>query len=484
MTTTLTRRPTTLDLDYEAAARSFSVFLERYVYVLDPPPGRGNTKYEPWPHLSDLSEVLGAENLLIVLKARQVGVSWLLAAYACWTALFRKGANVLVLSKGEHEAQEFLGKCKHVLDHLPGWLTPRRDVDSRSQMTFPDLQSKITALAATEHAGRSETATLVIQDEADFHEYLEANYGAFGPTIDAGGQLVMVSTSDKTKATSFFKRMYRDAPGNGFAKRFMPWTVRPGRDEAWRVGVSLRYEDYQLEGEYPATEEEALRPPQIRMYFNADAVSSMSEDIIDPRETQKGGAVRIWKKPVVAGRYVAGGDFAWGEQGAYDVLMVFDWQTGEQVAEVYGRLDDDEMAQESVNLLTEYNRAWFAGERNGEGRHVIDKMVDLGYGDRMYHTADDWRENEQHRGWLTSPQTRPVLLREYEEAVRNRSVVLRCREAVSEHSTFIRNDKGRPQAQEGAHDDHVMCSAIGWQARKSARFIDRSMKPIRIERAW
>jgi hypothetical protein len=407
-----------------------------------------------------------------------------MAAYAVWTIIFKRGANVLVLSKGEKDAQEFLSKCKHVLRNLPSWLTPERDIDSLSEITFPTLEAKIQALAATENAGRSETATLVIQDEADFHLNLETNYAAFGPTIDAGGQLVMVSTANKTKATSFFKKMYRAAPENGFSKVFMPWGVRPGRDEDWRERVASRYEDYQLEGEYPTTEEEALRPPQVRMYFNADAVSAMSEDIAEPREVRRGGVIRIWKKPIVAGKYVAGGDFAWGETGAFDVLTIHDWSTGEQVAEIYGRLDDDEMATESVQLLSEYNKAWFAGERNGEGRHVLDKMIELGYGDRMYHSADDWKVNDVHRGWLTNAQTRPVLLREYEEAIRNRLVVVRCRESVSEHSTFIRDEKGKPGPQEGAYSDHVMSSAIMWMARSSARFIDRNMKPIKIDKVW
>lgn len=209
-----------------------------------------------------------------------------------------------------------------------------------------------------------------------------------------------------------------------------------------------------------------------RAYFALDALKAMLDDVQEPRETRLGGAVKIWKKPYVAGKYVAGGDCAWGETGAYSVLVIIDWQTGEQVAELYGRLKEDEMAQETVNLLTEYNRAYAGVENNGEGKNVVNKMVDLRYGNRMYYTDHEAKYPEKP-GWQTDAGTRPVMLGELEEAVRRMRVRPKCREAVQEMMSFVRDAKGRPAHSEGAYDDHVIAWAIAWQMRKYATFSSR-----------
>lgn len=207
-----------------------------------------------------------------------------------------------------------------------------------------------------------------------------------------------------------------------------------------------------------------------RNYFDMASVLAMDADVREPMSELRGGAVKVWKPPVVGGRYVAGADCAWGERGAYDCMTVIDYQTGEKVAEVYGRLPDDEMAQECVNLLTQYNKAYLGVERNSEGRHVVDKIIALGYGDRMYHTHEDWKEVEKHRGWLTDATTRPVMLRELEEAVRARRIVEHCKHGLDEFKSFVRDEKNRPGPVEGHYADHVMSWAIAWQMRKHARF--------------
>jgi hypothetical protein len=271
---------------------------------------------------------------------------------------------------------------------------------------------------------------------------------------------------------------------NNFTAVFLPWDVRPGRDEAWMEERRKEYDSFELEKEYPATVQEFLAPPQSMMFFQAEALQALLRDIRVPLEERLGGAVKIWRRPVVAGRYVAFGDFAWGETMAYDCMVVMDFQTGEQVAEVYGRLADDEMARLCVETLTLYNRAYFGGEYNGEGINVLNKMIDLGYGDRMYNRGDDWKKNEKHRGWLTDAGTRPVMLGELEEAVRVRRIVVHCKEAVDEMFSFIRTDRGRPEHANGSHDDHVMAWAGAWQMRKFARFGTMGTKPVPVPSLW
>ena len=481
------------DIEVVQARRSFPHFLEYFVYVNDP--GTGLVKFEPWPHLVALARTLQENRLVVILKARQVGVSWLLAAYALWVALTRERAVVLMLSRGEEEAKALLGKVREIHAQLPSAFTDRLSVDSTMQLSGAKRGFKIQALPATKDAGRSETATLVIQDEADYHEYLAENYAAVKPTIDAGGQLVQASTSNKRKMDTLFKGLLRGAPANGFAKVFLPWTVRPGRDQAWYEAVRANVPpgtdlppDLYMEQEYPSNEQEALSPSKALAFFDPLATTSMLDDCMEPRETRQ-GLVRIWRKPVVAGRYIGFGDVAWGQKGAYSCFVLADYATGEQVAEIYGRPALDEGAKLIYDLCVEYNRAWCGIEANGEGKKVVEKLVELGYGDRMYHRVPDWRATPDKRGWITGPSTRPPMLADLEEAVRLRRVIPRCREGVGEFMSFIRDEHQRPVHAEGCYDDHVMAWAGLWAIRPSARFstfqTGRERKtPVRVHGRW
>ena len=483
----------------ELARRSFLEFLH-YVWILDPPPmGAGEIKLELWPHLLDLVETLLLERLIVILKARQVGVSWLLAAYALWTVLYHRAAIVLMISKGQDEAAELLGKAKFIHAHLPLPMQGKIGIDNGREYAFPGVYTKIMALPSTEGAGRSETASVVMQDEADYHDHLDVNFTAVKPTIDAGGQLIQASTSNKIKVLSLFKQLYRGSPDNGWVKRFFPWHCRPGRDEEWyrqtrdNVPVTQTLSpDLYMEQEYPSTEEEALSPSRAAGFFDADALLGMLDDCTEPRQQRVGKTestghswkVSIWRKPVVAAKYVAGGDLCWGETGAYSCLTVVDWQTGEQVAEMHGRLPEDEMAQEAFNLCTEYNKAYLGVENNGEGVNVVNKLVELGYGKRMFYEDREAKEPKKP-GWNTNSSTRPVMLGELAETVRNLQIRPRSREAVGEMLSFIRNEKLRPEHSEGAYDDRVMSWAIAWQMRKYAHFgAVGKREPVTLGRNW
>jgi len=204
-------------------------------------------------------------------------------------------------------------------------------------------------------------------------------------------------------------------------------------------------------------------------FFATDALSALLDGCVEPRETSLGGLLRAWKPPVVAGRYVAFGDVAWGQKSAYSCVALADWQTGEQVAELYGRPKLDELAYHTVELCEKYNNAFVGIECNGEGQTVVDKMVELGYGKHMYARDRDKEGNDKY-GWLTGSGTRPVMLAELEEAVHNLSIRPMCKDAISEMMSFVRDEKGHPGPSPNAYADHVMAWAGLWQMRKYAKY--------------
>ena len=228
--------------------------------------------------------------------------------------------------------------------------------------------------------------------------------------------------------------------------------------------------------------------PQGRgYYFDVPSVHAFEADCREPIETRKGGLIRIYKRPVVAGRYVFGGDVAWGEKGAYSCVPFEDFQTGETVAELYGRPSLEEAALETVTLAKEYGGAWNGGaygavERNGEGEKVCKQMVALGYGGRMF-WSDHEAKTPEKPGWQTTGQNRPTALAELEEDVRTRGFIPRCRDEVSEMLSFVRDEHGKPVPRPGTHSDHIMARMICRQMRKYATF-GGGVKSVAVESGW
>ena len=263
-------------VDLAIASQSFTGFLD-YVKILEPPTATsrgGVIKFELWDYLVESAEDLTSHRLISWLKSRQLGFSWLLAAWGLWNAQYREGANILKFSQGQLESTVFLNKARTIRENLPKHLQVPLGRDNDTTMTFPSMKSKITALPSTEKAGRGETATVVIWDEADFHENLDLNYAAAKPAIDAGGQAVLCSTVNKLEPASPFKELFRDAPGNHFHARFFGWKSRPGRDQKWYDRVQAEAPNTEgmspelyMEQEHPETVEEALAPSRVILAY-------------------------------------------------------------------------------------------------------------------------------------------------------------------------------------------------------------------------
>ena len=455
------------------AERSFKKFLE-FVSVSEPPPGRGLISFEFWSHLEEVCDILEKDRLLVWLKARQTGASWLLAAYALWMAMYHETAVVLLLSQGEDEAKQLLAKTRFVYEHLPNDLRVPLGTDSRQQMEFPSQNSRISALPSTEKAGRSSTASLVIMDEADFHEHLEANYNAVKPTIDdVGGKLILVSTSNPLKMRSLFKDTYQTAPHNGFTRVFYGWNVRPNRDNAWYAQQRLEYADPSLfEKEYPATDDEALAPPRTIACFNHDILHMMRQDCKQPAYVMQCGLgeARIYQDFHPGKRYVAATDTSGGTGNDAAVTVIIDITTGYVVADIVDSLlPPDQIVLASSSLLGRYHNPVWAIESNSSGILAIAAAQSIRYPNLFYRDDDK-------PGWLTDERNRWLLWGELNEAVSSRLITIPNEDGLAEFYSVIRNpDKdGRIEAQSGAHDDYPTAVGIAWQMRKLARPIGRN----------
>ena len=464
------------------------------VKITEPPDafgqGGGVIDFQMWENLREMVELLGTYRLLSILKARQVGLSWLIGAYALWKAQYFKGSVVLIFSQGQGEATSLLGKIHSIWDNLPAHLQEPIGLDNSTTIEFPNMKSKIVALPSTEKAGRSETASLVIQDEADFHDNIDENYAAVKPTIDSGnGQLIQISTVNKKKMLSMFKEIYRNArkggapivegaKHNGFVSKFFSWKVRPNRNQAWYDRVESEAPEtaemsalLYMEQEYPNTEEEALRPSRVMAAFDQEVLDYMFEhETKEPLETRENGIVRVWQLAAPGRRYVAFSDTSHGTGGDAAITCVMDVASGVIVADIKSKLlPPQEFAMHSFNLLDEYYNPLWGIEDNDWGITTIRTAQEMGYRNLYERKTRDGKPSGKV-GWHTDDVSRVALYGDLIQAIHKHHITIPARDGVAEFMTVIRNPgkNGRVEALVGTHDDYPIAVGGCWQLRNDA----------------
>ena len=464
----------------QSGQSGFVYWLIAYVYFLCK--NQGHRKWLPWPvHYQVIAEIESNRRLLI-LKSRQLGISWLVAAQALWLALFRSGQNILLLSQGQDEAEELLAKCHYIYTHLPDWMRPDAGDDSKSALTFPGLDSGIHALPATEKAGRSEGTNLIICDEWAFHPYARANWGAIQPTLSEAATFIGLSTANGRG--NFFHTMWDTARHglSAFKPLFLSCWSAPGRDDAWYAQQVLDYQatPHLLGQEHPRSEEEAFILTSGIPAIPRETIERLWSNARPPlREEQyPRGYLRVWREPQVGRAYACGTDVTYGlDTPDAGVSHILDCKTGLVEATLWGHFPPEELADRTVQLCRTYNNAFLGPEANGVGEFFIRRLQDIGYAspDKVYHrdwqAAREYRRTPQDVGYITGAD-RSAMIAEMREALVGGALQTQDADTVAELGTFV-IERGKPQAAAGAHDDRVMALAIAWQMRQLPFIVSR-----------
>ena len=183
----------------------------------------------------------------------------------------------------------------------------------------------------------------------------------------------------------------------------------------------------------------------------------------------KDGPVQIFREPEEGRPYVIGGDTA-GEGSDFFVAQVLDNITGEQVAVLRHRYDEDTYAKQVYCLGKYYNNALVGIETNFS-TFPTKRLEMLGYTNQYVREQPDTFTGATRKafGFRTTAQTRPLIIGELVEAMRGGAELVNDRTTLEEMLTFVRNEKLRAEAEPGAHDDCVLALAIAWHIRPRQR---------------
>lgn len=157
-----------------------------FCYVIHPV--RGKVRFELYPYQKSVLYQFIKERFNILLKFRQAGITELISMYCLWLAMYHPNKKINIISIKDTTAKKVLKKIKFMYKNLPWYLqTPiingrAGEFGSASMIEF-DNGSFIESIPTSSEAGRSESLSLLVIDEAAIVRWAAQIWAAAFPTL-------------------------------------------------------------------------------------------------------------------------------------------------------------------------------------------------------------------------------------------------------------------------------------------------------------
>ncbi|MFG0329866.1 MAG: hypothetical protein ACF8PN_08215 [Phycisphaerales bacterium] len=418
---------------------------------------------------------------IIVLKARQMGVSTLIGAIIFTIAMMRARTRSLIVSHDNDSSEHLLSISRRYWDtsfiNQRGIYTPKNLAGSRLGWVEPDTQIRIST-ARNLASGRSHTVHALHASEVGFWDRGKELMTGLSKAVPRTPLSFIFLESTANGYGNFFKASW-DAAVAGesqYLPMFHPWwqhteytadhigmghvAGRPlmNLDEEERRLVSgfkrLGLDDRDIRSkliwrreilatecngdidvlhqEYPSTPGEAFISSG-RNVFKAEHLAEAYEPLEGERgeiQIRRGrprfvpdrtGDLTVWKHPSPSGWYMIGADAAKQAQGDYAVACVIDRSTWEQVAEWRADVDPTTFAEVIMDLGRYFNDAMLCPETNMSGGAVAE-IVRSNYDNVYIHSADAKVRGQMANqyGFNTNVQTKPEAIGNLKRALLDR----------------------------------------------------------------
>ena len=461
---------------------------------------------------------------ILVLKGRQQGFTSFITAYqlAC-TITNMNFEGYTIADIAENAESIFENKAKFPHSQLPKVLKPTEKFNNKRQLRFDKLNSSWGVDTATKNMGRSKTINFLHASECAFWTCgIAITQASLGEALTKSAIKIYESTANgfndyrdmwvSGKYINCFYAWWRtqeyrlnfESPSKKkeFEKNIVNntswiwerirWLKNNKKLDAEQLyWYFCKYEKYidkdLIKQEYPCTPEEAFIASG-QCVFDKDNLIKRIDEVEEPIKTglflydydgleitkirwqdDPNGPIRIYKEVEVGKPYVIGGDTA-GEGSDNFTGHVLDNITGEQIAVLENKFDEDIYARQMYCLGIYYNTALIAIESNFS-TFPNQELQRLHYPKLFVRqTMDTYTHKYKDSfGFKTTSATRPVLIAVLTEIIRETPELIRDKETLKECLTFVKNEKGRPEAMLGCHDDHVIGLGIAHIARSQQK---------------
>ena len=463
------------------------------LFILVVHPVRGKVHFNLYPYKKSVLYQFVKDRFNIILKFRQAGITELISMYCLWLAMYHPNKKINIISIKDTTAKKVLKKIKYMYKNLPSYLQVpivngrTGEYGSASMIEFNN-GSFIESIPTSSEAGRSESLSLLVIDEAAIVRWADQIWAAAFPTLSTGGSAIVNSTP--YGIGNFYHSKWVDAiaGGNEFTPIRLFWRMHPERDIEWYNQMST-----------------ALGPKRTAQEIDGDFLSSGNSvfDLMDIKAIEDclsefpiikrryNGQYLQFNEPEPDKDYFIGADVATGRATDYSSFTCMD-KSGEEQAVYKGRMSVDKYARLLGDTGQLFNWATLAPESNDVGLAVTSMLQAEGY-PKLYYFQKMVKKKGKTKpevdtapGWLTTSKNRPVIIDGLEADIRNDVITCKDPFFVYEAKTFIYDSLGRPVAM-GKHkanregddslsedtyaDDDIMGKAICNHIRKGKQNI-------------
>lgn len=455
-----------------------------------------------------------------VLKGRQQGFTTLITAIQLAYAIVRKNfSGFTVANTQENTDSIFNDKARAVYTRLPASLKPHEKYNNRKEYYFDTLNSSWRVATASKELGRSKTLEFCHFSEIAFYECAMSDLQkSIGEALTRDAIVVYETTAngyneakdlwDSGICENLFYEWWRTAEyaiedtsvlddlQDGWIIDRVAWLRAKGITEPQVAWYVTKYNSYlekdSIKQEYPCMPEEAFiasgdcefgnelvtsrieacreKKPINRGYFDYKTRIT-EEDEIEIHEIEwvedERGEISIYEAPIIDDKkgkmpYAIGGDTA-GEGSDFFTAHVINNMTGEIVAVYKKQNTADDLYADQIYCLGMYYNQAIVGIEVNFSYQPTNRLHRAGYPHLYVREHIDSLTNrvDKRYGFKTTALTRPVIIAELKRKFRESNGTIVCDiPTLNEMLTFVKNQKGKPEAIVGKHDDLVMSLAI------------------------
>lgn len=357
---------------------------------------------------------------IIVLKARQMGISTFLEAYLYHRTIHYAGTKSLVLTHLDSATKELFEITRRYHDNCPEPLKPKASRDNTNELAFTDIDSAIkTATAGNKNVGHGSTIQCLHWSEVSRSKnQADMTAGVIQAVPSGDGSMIFLESTANGMGEYFHQTWQEAVRGeNEFLPIFYPWTaMQEYRADASGIEFSQEEREYQqlygvddeqlawrqqkikqFEGspeqklalfreQYPITPEEAFQSSD-QSFIDAGAVVLARQSHYEPV-----GAIVGAVDPARKGRDSTGLIIRQGRK----VIKALRWKYPDTML----------IAARCAEIIEEFKIDAFFVDVVGLGAGVYDRLVQLGYGDRVFEAVassradkDDTYANKRAEMW-------------------------------------------------------------------------------------
>ncbi len=478
--------------------------------------------------IEDFENGVITEISMLILKGRQQGFTTLITAYQLACTIVNRNFQGFTLADVSDNSEEiFQKKAKFPYSQLPEALKPTEKFNNRKQFLFEKLNSSWTVDTATKNVGRSKTINFFHGSECAFwKDGISSIQAALGEALTKNCIKIYESTAngyndyqmmwDSGVHINCFYEWWRtkeyriNFPNEEEKQKFLDFI--PSKNEwinqrlTWLkndVGLEPEqlywyYKKYKgfldkrlIRQEYPCTPKEAFLLSGDNV-FDTEKIIARLQSIAEPLKTgyfeykydglhitnikwvndKMNGYIHIYQLPNTPEitKYCIGGDTA-GDGSDWFTGHVLDAKTGEQCAVLKHEFDADQYAKQMYCLGMYYKQALIGIEANFD-TYPIRELKRLGYQNQYIREVFDQYtgKKEKRFGFKTTTITRPPIISQLKEVVRDHTETINDKDTLEELLTIIKNEEGKAEAPAGGHDDQMMGLAIAHEIRGQVDF--------------